>query len=114
MRGGLGAIREYEFLKDHVDMTFYSDRFKYPARGAKGGQDGATAYLKIQRADGLVEHMRAKGHAVLKAGDRVEMALGSGAGYGNPLERDRKKLEQDIACKKVTREKAQELYGYEG
>lgn len=112
-RGGLGAIREYEFLKDQVDMTFYSDRFKYPARGARGGQDGACAYLKIFRKDGTVEAMRAKGHAVLHAGDRVEMALGGGAGYGNPLERSREKVARDIACKKVSPEKARELYGYQ-
>lgn len=113
MRGGLGAVREYEFLEDQVDMTFYSDRFKYPARGTKGGQDGAAAYLKIKRADGTEENMRAKGHAILNAGDKVEMALGGGAGYGTPLERDRSRIIQDIACNKVTKEKAMEIYGYE-
>ena len=111
-RGGLGAIREYEFLKDHIDMTFYSDRFKYPARGARGGMDGAPAYLTVHRANGQDESMRAKGHTVLNSGDRVEMALGGGAGYGNPMERSEERVQSDIARKKITLEKARELYGY--
>ena len=111
-RGGLGAIREYVFLKDNVDMTVYSDRFKYPAKGSAGGMDGAPAFLTIYRADGRVQHMRAKGHEILNAGDRLVMGLGGGAGYGNPFERPRSEVESDIRRKKVTLEKAKELYGY--
>lgn len=113
-RGGLGAIREYEILEDHVDMTVYSDRFKYPAKGAWGGMDGAPAYLTIVRADGSVEHMRAKGHAVLNKGDRLIMGVGGGAGYGDPRERPKEAIEQDIRRKKISAEKARELYGYRG
>lgn len=111
-RGGLGAIREYEFLKDNVDMTVYSDRFKYPARGSHGGHDGAPAFLTIYRKDGTIEHMRPKGHAILNAGDRMIMGLGGGAGYGNPMERPIALVEKDIRQKKITLEKAKELYGY--
>lgn len=111
-RGGLGAIREYEFLKDNVDMTVYSDRFKYPARGAKGGHDGAPAFLTVYRANGDVEHMRPKGHTVLNTGDRMIMGLGGGAGYGDPMERPIELVESDILRKKITLEKAKELYGY--
>ena len=35
-RGGLGAYREYEILEDNVNMTVYSDRFRYPAKGVAG------------------------------------------------------------------------------
>lgn len=111
-RGGLGAVREYEFLKDNIDMTVYSDRFKYPARGARGGQDGAPAFLTVYRADGTVEHMRPKGHTILNTGDRMIMGLGGGAGYGDPMERPIEAIESDIRRKKITLEKARELYGY--
>ena len=112
-RGGLGAVREYEILKDQVTLTVYSDRFKYPARGIDGGMDGAPAYLTIHRSDGSKEHMRAKGTAVLNTGDRIEMCVGGGAGYGVPMERKREAVEMDVLNKKVSLEKAIELYGYE-
>lgn len=113
-RGGLGAIREYEILKDNVHMTVYSDRFKHPAKGAKGGHDGAPAYLKIHRKNGKIENMRAKGQAVLNAGDRLEMGIGGGAGYGDPAERPLKAIEKDISNKKISLENARKIYGYKG
>ena len=56
--------------------------------------------------------MRPKGHAILNAGDRMIMGLGGGAGYGNPMERPIALVEKDIRQKKITLEKAKELYGY--
>lgn len=113
-RGGLGAIREYEILQDNVHMTVYSDRFKYPAKGVQGGHDGAPAYLRIHRANGTVENMRAKGHALLNTGDRIEMAVGGGAGYGNPTERPVERVESDIERQKITLEAARKVYKYKG
>jgi N-methylhydantoinase B len=111
-RGGLGAVREYQILKDGVVMTVYSDRFKYPARGACGGKDGAPAYLTIHRADGTDEHFPSKGKAVLNKGDVIEMCVGGGAGYGAPSDRPREMIERDILYKKISAASAVKDYGY--
>lgn len=111
-RGGLGAVRAYEILEDNVHLATSSDRFKYPARGIWGGQDGSKAYLTIIRSDGTVEHRRPKIRTVVNKGDRIIMGIGGGAGYGDPRQRDAALIENDIRNKKVSREKAEELYGY--
>lgn len=113
-RGGLGAYREYEILEDNVNMTVYSDRFKYPAKGVAGGMDGSTAYIKLYHPDGTEENLPSKGSRVLNRGDKMLVAVGGGAGYGNPLERPVAEIERDIRRKKVSLEKAKELYGYQG
>jgi len=110
-RGGLGAVRCYEFLQDDVHVSVYSDRFKYPARGLFGGHDGACAYLKVTRAEDRVEYMPAKGSTVVNKGDILEMATGGGAGYGDPKERPRELLKRDIERKKVSPEAAAQFYG---
>lgn len=112
-RGGLGAIRAYEFLEDEVHLSIYSDRFKYPAPGLLGGHDGACAYLKVVRTDGSVEFLPAKGSTVVNKGDQVEMAIGGGAGYGNPKERSPELVRRDIEREKITKEAAEQLYGYQ-
>ena len=95
-------------------MTVYSDRFKYPAKGVAGGQDGTKAYIKLYHADGTQEDLPSKGSRVLNKGDRMLVAIGGGAGYGNPKDRPKEEIESDIRRKKVSLEKARELYGYQG
>lgn len=112
-RGGLGAVRTYDILKDRVWMSVYSDRFKTAARGAFGGHDGTSSYIKILRQDGSLESLSATGGALLNAGDILEVGIGGGAGYGNPRERARHLVEQDIINGKVSSEVAREIYGVE-
>lgn len=111
-RGGLGAFREYEILEDNVNMTVYSDRFKYPAKGVAGGHDGTRAYITLTHPDGTEESLPSKGSRVLNKGDRLLVAVGGGAGYGNPEERSREAVEADIRRKKISVEAAIKEYGY--
>lgn len=111
-RGGLGAFREYEILKDDVNMTVYSDRFKYPAKGVAGGCDGTTAYMTLTHPDGTIESLPAKCKRILNAGDILLVANGGGAGYGYPEKRDRALVSDDITRKKISIEKAKTVYKY--
>ncbi|EXL02492.1 methylhydantoinase [Brucella anthropi] len=101
-RGGLGAVRTYRFLQDGVQMSVYSDRFVNKAPGVQGGQDGTTAYIKITRKNGAEEQLPPKGAAILNSGDELEVAIGGGAGYGDPSTRDRELVEADLRSGKVT------------
>ena len=115
MRGGLGAYRKYEILKDNVYMTIYSDRFKFPARGIHGGHDGTCAYIKIiHLKNGNIDYIKPKGEVLLNKGDIVEIGIGGGAGYGNPRKRDKSKILKDLNEGKISEEAANQVYGYKG
>ncbi|MFR1053172.1 MAG: hypothetical protein ACLSFB_01280 [[Clostridium] scindens] len=49
----------------------------------------------------------------LKKGDIVQIQTGGGGGYGNPLQRDKKAVQEDIENEYITEEYAKEFYGYE-
>lgn len=112
-RGGLGARRSYEILRDGVYMTVYSDRFKTRPEGLSGGHPGTTARIDIYRADGEKESFPSKGSTVLDRGDRVTVSIGGGGGYGNSLDRPRSLVERDLRNGRVSPEAAREHYGYE-
>ncbi|NLG69747.1 MAG: hypothetical protein GX496_09350, partial [Firmicutes bacterium] len=113
-RGGLGAVRIYQILKDDVHISFYSDRFKYPAEGLFGGHNGTCGYIRVIRKDGRIEQFDAKGQCVLNAGDVLEVGTGGGAGYGDPRERPRELVARDVRTGKVSLEAARRIYGWEG
>lgn len=113
-RGGLGAVRCYEILKDNVYLSTYSDRFKYPAEGLFGGSNGTCAYITVTRVGGEKEHMKSKGKMVLNTGDLLEVGIGGGAGYGSPLSRNRDTVAHDIADDKVSLDAARIFYGWRG
>jgi N-methylhydantoinase B len=110
-RGGLGAVREYVALRDGIHMSVYSDRFEHVAPGVWGGSPGTSAYLTIYRANGHVERLGPKGSATLDAGDRLEVGIGGGAGFGDPRERSRAAIVADVRTGKVSPEAAREHYG---
>lgn len=102
-RGGLGAIRTYRFLEDNVHMSVYSDRFANKAPGLQGGHDGTTAYIRVIRdKDGGEQSLPPKGAAILNRGDVLEVAIGGGAGYGDPRTRERDLVETDLRSGKVS------------
>jgi N-methylhydantoinase B len=100
-RGGLGAVRTYRFLKDGVHLSVYSDRFENCAPGLQGGADGSTAHIEVTRLDGGVERLPPKGAATLNTGDVLEVAIGGGAGYGDPKTRERDLVAADLRSGKV-------------
>lgn len=109
-RGGLGALRGYEILRDGVFMTLYSDHFKRPAPGLFGGQPGAPASARVLRGeDELV--LRPTGSTELAAGDVVEVRIGGGGGYGPPEERDPELVAADVEDGRVSEEMAESVYG---
>jgi N-methylhydantoinase B len=108
-RGGLGVVREYEFLADDIRFTFRGERHFTAARGAVGGADGAMSVATIHRADGRVEQI-SKCVTTVSRGDRVVLETAGGAGYGDPRERAREALAADVANRKVSAAAAHNVY----
>ncbi|MEL6588211.1 MAG: hydantoinase B/oxoprolinase family protein, partial [Pseudomonadota bacterium] len=107
-RGGLGQYMEVGAQDGHeFDIQAMFDRGAHPARGRRGGQNGANT--TIMRSDGA--EMRVKGKQFVPHGARVKMAFPGGAGYGDPSERSPDLVRRDLALGYISAEVAAQVYG---
>ncbi len=107
-RGGLGQFMEVGVGDGHeFDIQAMFDRVDHPARGRRGGENGAPT--TIERSDGAA--MKGKGKQFVPHGDRVHMAFPGGAGYGAPDERDPVAVKRDLALGYISPQAAADLYG---
>jgi len=107
-RGGLGQYMEVGATEGHeFDFSAMFDRVDHPARGRRGGQDGAAT--TIERDDGVA--MKGKGRQFVPAGRRVKLAFPGGAGYGDPKDRDPGLVRRDLARGYISNDVARDVYG---
>ena len=110
-RGGLGQDVEIEVRSDRpVRLSVMSDRHKHPPRGILGGRNGSRT--RIEFRDGTRPHP--KGRSVMQPGEVLRLHFPGGGGYGDPAERDRAAIEDDVARGYVSAEAARSVYGYTG
>lgn len=93
-RGGLGMERAYRILSDDVTFGLHSDRHRHGAPGLFGGGTGAPGACVLIR-DGTTRVLGSKVHESLRAGDRLVVRSGGGAGYGPTARRAAERLERD-------------------
>ena len=106
-RGGLG--QEIVFRNDSgTPMTMFcmAARTEFPARGFLGGAAGGKRQSLVN--DDIVHP---KGTHIVAPGDLFTMREAGGGGFGDPLERPRDKVSQDVALGFVTPEGAERDYG---
>ncbi|MEM9442627.1 MAG: hydantoinase B/oxoprolinase family protein, partial [Pseudomonadota bacterium] len=107
-RGGLGQFMEVGAIEGHeFDFQAMFDRVEHPARGRQGGFNGAAT--TIARDDQV--KMRGKGKQFVPHGRRVLLAFPGGAGYGDPLMRDRALVRRDLARGYISADVAKSEYG---
>ncbi|WP_298293829.1 hydantoinase B/oxoprolinase family protein [uncultured Litoreibacter sp.] len=107
-RGGLGQYMEVGAQEGHeFDIQAMFDRGQYPARGRRGGKNGANT--TIVRSDGVAMHV--KGKQFVPHGERVIMAFPGGAGYGDPSDRPADLVKRDLARGYITAQTAADEYG---
>jgi len=97
MRGGLGIVREWEFLAESGLLNSAFDAFQSLPYGLEGGEPGRGGSLSVTR-DGVTTPLAAKtiGH-VLRPGDIVRMETPGGGGHGDPELRDATAIAEDQA-----------------
>jgi N-methylhydantoinase B len=108
-RGGAGFSRRYLVLKDNVSFALYADRFRIRPDGLFGGSSGTTGYCRIVR-DGQQLDLRSKDAAALQKGDIVELYVGGGGGYGDPRQRARDLVDDDLSDGLLSRQAAALFY----
>ena len=95
-RGGIGSIREVEYLEDG-GISVEGEGHKYAPWGFDGGSDGKTAAMAFTRGDGSTVALPSKlPNLAAKAGDRVVVTGPCGGGYGDPFTRDPQRVLNDV------------------
>lgn len=112
-RGGCGMERVIKILSKEATVAVSAERSINSPWGLNGGKNGAIARCIIQKpGEKPVEYKPAKFTAHVPEGTIITLQTAGGGGYGNPLERDRLLLTQDIKNGFVSPEKAKEDYNY--
>ena len=107
-RGGLGQFMEVGAREGHeFDFSAMFDRLRHPARGRRGGLNGAPT--TIVQDDGTL--MQGKGKQFVPHGRKVVMEFPGGAGYGALADRDQASIRRDLALGYITQAAARSVYG---
>jgi len=109
-RGGLGLRKDYLFDRP-TTYTILADRDRFGPWGAMGGGDASVAEYVLIRG-GAETRLGSKVTVELEAGDVISVRTCGGGGYGPPSERDPELVRRDVREGKVSRERAQEVYGW--
>jgi len=111
-RGGFGTIREFRILNPTGGSLLASiGRSVQRPWGVDGGHEGTSNYYEVVRADGeRIRGGRVTG-LTLAEGDLVRVVTGNGGGWGNPGERERDLVRDDVHDGYITARQAQEVYG---
>jgi len=83
-----------------------------PLAGFAGGMPGANTDFAIRRADGRRDIV--SGHAsgvIVDADEAFEFRLGSGGGFGDPVDRDAAEVARDVRQGRITVQEAASVYG---
>jgi N-methylhydantoinase B len=110
-RGGLGSVREFEYLDDG-GASIEADGHEFAPWAFNGGGAGHPAELHFIRRNGVSEPLPSKvPHMRIKAGERFACVGPAGGGYGDPLKRDPALVREDVADGFVSVETAKNDYG---
>jgi N-methylhydantoinase B len=111
-RGGRGIVREYRILSDEALLTVVFGRHRFPPWGVDGGRDGSVNYVEVVPADGGPPQRFGKvARYRLARGDLVRLVTGTGGGHGDPRQRQRTLVQQDVANGFISESGSREFYG---
>ncbi|NEV02416.1 hydantoinase B/oxoprolinase family protein [Bradyrhizobium uaiense] len=109
--GGRGIVMDYRIRGESGFLTVGYMRSKFPPWALAGGRVGSPNYVRFIRKDGSSERFAFVSGFTTHADETIRIVTGSGGGYGDPKERDRAAVEEDIKNGLITRERAREVYG---
>lgn len=110
-RGGLGSIREISFLEEGR-FCLEGEGHRFAPWGIFDGEDGTPGDLVMNAGTDREEHLPSKiPDRRTRVGDRVRTISPCGGGYGDPLEREARRILDDVLDGFVSEENAREQYG---
>ena len=105
----MAFVREYLILDETARVTLRGNRIR--AAGVEGGLPGTENFATLNPGTPKEKVLPTRTALVLKEGDVLRLTSGGGGGVGNPLERDRQKVLNDIEDGYISPQKAREIYG---
>jgi N-methylhydantoinase B/oxoprolinase/acetone carboxylase alpha subunit len=122
-RGGLATSRTFRVNAPEIIVNALFDRTRTHGPGIFGGQVGASSGIFIQRPGddrfrrfsetfGTVSDSKFTRVAVTE-GDRIQLDSAGGGGLGDPRQRPRELVAEDVRQGVVSPEVARQLYGYD-
>ena len=112
-RGGNGFVRAFRIMSDEAQICLCADRHDTPPPGLFGGKPGATARYALRSDDGAERALPSKTPYIdLEFGTVVRLQSAGGGGLGNPRERSRALVADDLRNGYITRATARSVYGY--
>jgi N-methylhydantoinase B len=112
-RGGAGVELGFRATGEHSLIgTSIGQHDLLPTAGSAGGMDGTRSRMAIQHSDGTRTALKLTDQGFeLKPGDEFLCWAGSGAAWGDPLDRDPELVEADIRIGYISGDEAAEIYG---
>jgi N-methylhydantoinase B len=112
-RAGGGAQMTFapHGIEQMIGTTFGMRRW-LPLEGAAGGAPGACNEFIVHHADGSAEEVDVNvSGIVVNRGERFQMRIANGGGFGDPLERDAEDVARDVIESRFPAEDATAHYG---
>jgi len=111
-RGGNGFCRVIRLLTDKAQMCLCADRHRSRPQGLFGGGEGTSARYVVDYGGAEERKVSSKTeYFPLREGAVVWLQSAGGGGYGNPKERDRQRVQNDLDDGYITAETAEKAYG---
>lgn len=112
-RGGKGVRIDYRIRSDNAWLTVAYTRSKFPPWPLEGGSEGSSNHVLIVRSDGTMERHAVVSGLTLNTDDVIRIMTATGAGWGDPLQRDIALIKSDIKNEYITLEQANRYYDFE-
>jgi len=112
-RGGKGVRIDYRIRSDNAWLTAAYTRSKVRPYPLEGGQEGSANHIIIRRATGEIEDHAVIAGMTLNTDDviQIQIVIGAGAGWGNPRQRERALVMEDLKNGYISVAQAREQYG---
>ena len=114
-RGGLGVETRFKIGSDATQLVTFGDGDFEPAFGLFGGHDSMLNSIELCFPDGTRVVPRNKDLILgVPKGTLYHQVAGGGGGYGDPKQRDRKKVAEEVRNGVISPQAARDLYGIDG
>jgi N-methylhydantoinase B len=110
-RGGKGVRIDYRIKSDNAWLTVAYTRSRVLPWPLKDAYPGSPNHIQIVRANGTTERYSVVSGLTLNTDDVIRVMTATGAGWGDPLKRDRKLIEDDLKNGYITQRQAEQFYG---